>query len=727
LAVTQEDRATVTKEGKMPAMQQYAYDVFISHSFQDREQVDDIVYLLEQTGINVWIDRRRIKYQQIVPEIQFGIDQSRYFAFFLSSNTRASQWLEHEAKYFRQSRGNEEPLPLLLVKLSDGELPPSLADLVPPRIVHYIDCTESLIDGFVELIQVFSHNAAGILRYYPRNEIVSPRLWDTLISHARREISIMGHSMAGTFTGGRDTSVVLKALKKHRVRMRFILLIPSSPRLQQLREVQVGLDPGVDLEYKINRTIDRIQRLKGLINDAGNDSQLQIRVTDRIMYSTTYLCDSLGVITNYSSIGETGNNSPAFLVSEHTSRSEENESLYSFYIQEFERYWKAGIHPEEDRRMRRFNDSTRILEYKAHISEIERWMSNQQQELPLPSELIIYPTYRCSTFDEHGNDKLLCANCSYKEKLRQVGTEDLQLHKLCQIIDDVVKLGIRHIQFSGGGEPLQYQDIDGLLEFLIYIKGKNKNVLFGLMTNGLYLKPEIIPKIASIFSYVRLSYAEGILCNHRIDQGFVANLRLLLQAVCSSATPRMGLKLLLSHSNGDAIIDKLVALRHELGERMFRRIEHIRVKAMRSFMPNTEPNKQDSAQFRSAFYDLLFTHPQAWPEDIQVDLDLGYVDEDFICRLSPLFAVVDPCGALLSCCNYLNAYNDLKIGDLTKEGFCDVWGSVRHRELVKSINPARVCNARNGCPCRFAKYQAVLDNHPHGDVPLLPPSIVSLL
>jgi len=165
----------------------------------------------------------------------------------------------------------------------------------------------------------------------------------------------------------------------------------------------------------------------------------------------------------------------------------------------------------------------------------------------------------------------------------------------------------------------------------------------------------------------------------------------------------------LSRQNSEDLVSKLRHLQKRIGNH-FQRVDHIRVRAMRSLEgPEVEPSDYDSQVFRNAFYDYLFTYQEAWPKDVQVNLDLQYVDPNYKCRMSPLFAVVDPAGSLLACWNYLKDYQNLKIGDMYSEDFKDLWGSDRHREVVTSINPQAVCNAKNGCPCRFVRYQKILE------------------
>ena len=123
------------------------------------------------------------------------------------------------------------------------------------------------------------------------------------------------------------------------------------------------------------------------------------------------------------------------------------------------------------------------------------------------------------------------------------------------------------------------------------------------------------------------------------------------------------------------------------------------------------PGKQECLDFRNEFFDYLFTYPEEWPDDVQVDLGTYMIDNDFTCELNPLRGVIDPTGKLLICPNYLTAYDKLILGDLTKKSIKEVWGKVNHHRKATNIPNSTVCNAFPGCPCRFIRYHEILSRN----------------
>jgi len=700
----------------MPSRDDYQYDVFISYSSENIDFIKEIVEFLNEVGVRCYYAPQDMRIGHISMQLRESIEKSMYFALFLSESTHESQWVTQEANYFINSRNIDASNSFVLIKISNGKMPMPIANVAPNNVQTFDINSDNFIGNIAKWVGKIIGSRYGILKYYNIRSHIPRRLWDILTIRANKEINLMGHALTPAFIQGRGLRVVLPVLKDDRknVKMKVILLTPNIPRLQQIHELQMGLQhEGFQLK-KINDTIEEIRKIKqemnkpGSNNDPGLDSKLQVRITDRIMYSSVCIFDDLAIITNYSNIPEIGKNSPTFLV-----YNEGFQSLYSFYKDQFERYWNEGTHPEEEKRNASFDMSTRILGYRDKVNDIHNWMFGLRENLPPPGMLVVYPTYQCSYQDEDGQEQFICENCSYKQT--RVGMEHIDFELLSSILDQAIDMGINNIELSGGGEPLQYRHIGDLLEKLEDIKNKNRNANIGILTNGLYINELDLSKFNSIFSYIRLSYAEGIMENPVLERRFKDKLTTVLGFNNWRAVdqPRIGLKVLLSRNNSRQLVSRLLSLKEDvdLKKDVFHRLNHIRVKAMRSrdqiFF---EPTEEISRNFRNDFYDYLFVFKGQWPKDVAIDLDLRYVSPEFRCYLSPLLAVVDPCGSLLACCNYLNCYDDLKIGDLNKSKFSDIWGSQRHRDIVRSIDTNIVCNAKNGCPCRFVRYHEILTN-----------------
>lgn len=696
------------------------YDLFVSYSHRDQDAVRTVVRFLEMIGVRVWFDMHRGPFEgKLPPKLATAIENSQFFAFVESENTDScSAYLELEAQHFRDARKEKSPLPFLLLRLSVGNLPPAVADLATP-ITDWFELGSGFLDGLAKLAKFFRPSDTGILKYFPMDKVVPPEFLDMLIDRGQREICLVGHSMAGVFGSGRAVNLVGPALDASTGSLKVLLLTPNLPRLQQLREAQMGLRRGTLLHEKILETLGAIKYLKAERDDVGVGARIQVRVTDRIMYSKLYFSDNLGIVTNYSSVGESGDNSPAFLVHE----TGEPGNLYSFGRSEFQRHWDASMHPEEAKRRLELNDATRILGHRDEVAAIQAWLAGKNASLPPPAMLIVYPTYHCSARHADAVEGPVCVDCIYGEKR---SNQHMPVPVLEKIVQSAKDHGIVKVEFSGGGEPLQYDQLPRLIELVANAKN-DADVAFGLLTNGLHLDTLVRSEAASAFEYVRVNYADGVLSDTVMHRAFLDGLRALLESVKDSPTPRIGLKFLVSRANATELVSRILKLRDTLGQHLFRRVDHIRVKALRSTRRRIEPRIEDCTAFKGLFYDHLFTFPEEWPEDVQIDLDIDDVPDDFRCQVNPLIAVVAPDGVVWPCCNYLNMHQEQQIGDLEHEGLMDFWGSERHRQIVLGIRPRRVCNARNGAACRFARYQEVLERSLPGDRPSIPWTSINYL
>ena len=79
------------------------YDLFISHSFQNKELVIGLMYLFEKTGYKVyidWVNDSKLDRQNVTPNtaalIKLRIRQSKGTSYIATSNSSQSKWCPWE-------------------------------------------------------------------------------------------------------------------------------------------------------------------------------------------------------------------------------------------------------------------------------------------------------------------------------------------------------------------------------------------------------------------------------------------------------------------------------------------------------------------------------------------------------------------------------------------------------------------------------------------------------
>ncbi|MGB8266476.1 MAG: radical SAM protein [Candidatus Velthaea sp.] len=98
-----------------------------------------------------------------------------------------------------------------------------------------------------------------------------------------------------------------------------------------------------------------------------------------------------------------------------------------------------------------------------------------------------------------------CWFCAYRRDDLQLGSDmDLKdripAAKMDEIVDDLIAMGVRAVTFSGGGEPLLYPGIAGVVERLA-----QGGIAIGCLTNGAYLTGEVADAFARYGTWIRVS------------------------------------------------------------------------------------------------------------------------------------------------------------------------------------------------------------------------------
>jgi len=129
-----------------------------------------------------------------------------------------------------------------------------------------------------------------------------------------------------------------------------------------------------------------------------------------------------------------------------------------------------------------------------HQEKLDK-LKNGIQTVPIQIQLV--PTNICNNN---------CSFCAYRMEAaisNQLFHECnfLSKEKIFEIIDDSVKMGIKSIHFTGGGEPLMHPDIYDIFKYTI-----DNGLNIGLSTNGVLLdKNNVLELLIKHASWIRIS------------------------------------------------------------------------------------------------------------------------------------------------------------------------------------------------------------------------------
>ncbi len=120
----------------------------------------------------------------------------------------------------------------------------------------------------------------------------------------------------------------------------------------------------------------------------------------------------------------------------------------------------------------------------SHLDRIKKTFS--QEDCLAPITLEIFPTNRC-------NSK--CYFCAYPK----VDSDELSNSVFESLINSCIKIGVKGITFSGGGEPTLHKYLPTAIDRLT-----EAGISVGLITNGVYISDELY-KVVNKCSWIRFS------------------------------------------------------------------------------------------------------------------------------------------------------------------------------------------------------------------------------
>jgi len=110
---------------------EYAFEVFLSHSAKDKAVVRPLAERLQADGVKVWFDEWVLKPGDSIPaKIEHGLDHSRVPLLCMSANAFGSDWAQLESGTFRFRDPLNKERRFLPLPLDDAPIKGSLAQFL---------------------------------------------------------------------------------------------------------------------------------------------------------------------------------------------------------------------------------------------------------------------------------------------------------------------------------------------------------------------------------------------------------------------------------------------------------------------------------------------------------------------------------------------------------------------------------------------------------------------
>jgi len=279
-------------------------------------------------------------------------------------------------------------------------------------------------------------------------------------------------------------------------------------------------------------------------------------------------------------------------------------------------------------------------------------------EMPYPVNWHVYPSNACP-YD--------CEYCIMGDEREQNDGAMLSNESLDKLVDDAAEIGIKLVQFTGGGEPLTHPYLNTTIGRL-----HDNGIKVALSTNGYLLSGLEEP-----VDHLRVSFDAGTPETYNVVHGVNAFERVvnnIAEAVEVGKGKDIGMGFVVTQDNFQEV-EAFVRLAEDLG------VDFVHIR------PAYWPINNDG--IRESYNSLSV------PESGVVDIFAtskkfeGYwTNNKYPCRATPLHAVLTATEEFILCLDRL----DLRWGDYRDQSFSEIWFNKRHKELIEE--------AQEGCDIR---------------------------
>ena len=306
-------------------------------------------------------------------------------------------------------------------------------------------------------------------------------------------------------------------------------------------------------------------------------------------------------------------------------------------------------------------------------------------KMPHPLMAVVFPSYICN----HN-----CQGCSYGEVNRSenVFSDPKNFAKLLRSLRG---LGVKSIEFSGGGEPTLHPEFGELIG-----QAADQGFKLGLLTNGSLLSGRTADLVVEHFTYVRVNLdASDVKVYDQIHSpperyGFQTVLE-NLEEIIDRGNGRdskltVGAKVMVCQSNMNFAED-IINLSKDVG------CDYLQFKPMRNAKGSLLP---EQVGLVNELIDSL--RDRYYPFPVCGGAKGSRTDRR--CWLSPIHLVVDPLGDVYPCCHYQYRRESTRMGNLFEQPLEKIWFGQRHKEVIRALK-VEECNLYD---CRWHYYNEIM-------------------
>jgi radical SAM protein with 4Fe4S-binding SPASM domain len=249
-----------------------------------------------------------------------------------------------------------------------------------------------------------------------------------------------------------------------------------------------------------------------------------------------------------------------------------------------------------------------------------------------------------------------------------------------RIVNELSMLGIKAINWTGGGEPLVNQDFCDIARFTVH-----KRIQQGLYTNGSLIDKDLMFTILSTQEWVKFSIDAGTRETYEKIKG-IDDFDKVIQNIKDMVARRnedfysimIGMDFVITPDNYQEIL-KFSELVKELG------VDY------GGFRPATE-NALMSADWwkekAKPLLEIVFAdNPKLVINRYKYDdIMESNIDQPYVVCYGHQFCPCIGADSKVYLCNHFRGREEYVLGDLHKENFRKIWDSYRRKEVIKSLD-----------------------------------------
>lgn len=316
-------------------------------------------------------------------------------------------------------------------------------------------------------------------------------------------------------------------------------------------------------------------------------------------------------------------------------------------------------------------------------------------EMPIPRSAMIQPTFVCNQ---------QCIYCLFGE-MNEKYKFSLDIGLLLRLIDEIADLGVKGVEFCGGGEPLAQPGIAEAIEIII-----DRGLKFAILSNFSIQNWRLLDLIAGKASYVRASidtFDENIYRALRRPKG-INSLKQVVENVeniirikqKANSEMQVGVKILLTTLNFENLTqttEQAIAIGFDSIQFKMARDTDVEVRDKQAI----DKINDELRQIRDKYGNTIRVLGNV--------TEVGKVEKTGInrqCWLSPCHVAITPTGDVPLCCYYQEHFRNPNhiYGNIKEQSLKDIWYSDRHWEALRNTDIDE-CNRYD---CKYHLYNEIM-------------------